>query len=105
MSRLIVRLRATPQPIVAAVNGPAAGLGLALALGSDIRYAARSAVFRAAFLNIGVSNRDMAPSWRPPRLIRGSRALRLSPPARRLDAAEAERNRAASQGSRDGALV
>src|SRR3954468_2300618 len=36
MSRLILRLRATPQPIVAAVNGPAAGFGLALALGSDI---------------------------------------------------------------------
>ncbi|HEY3021198.1 MAG TPA: enoyl-CoA hydratase/isomerase family protein, partial [Solirubrobacteraceae bacterium] len=56
MSRLILRLRATPQPIVAAVNGPAAGFGLALALGSDIRFAARSAVLRAAFLNIGVSN-------------------------------------------------
>ena len=54
MSRLIVRLRATPQPVIAAVNGPCAGFGLALALGSDIRYAASGAVFRAAFLNIGV---------------------------------------------------
>src|SRR3954453_19257686 len=49
MSRLVLRLRETPQPIIAAVNGPAAGFGLALALGSDIRYAARSAVFRVAF--------------------------------------------------------
>ena len=49
----------TPQPVIAAVNGPAAGFGLALALGSDIRYAARSAVFRAAFVNIGLSNCDM----------------------------------------------
>ena len=47
MSRLILRLRATPQPVIAAVNGPAAGFGLALALGSDIRYAAKSAVFLA----------------------------------------------------------
>ena len=42
MSRLILRLRETPQPVIAAVNGPAAGFGLALTLGSDIRYAARS---------------------------------------------------------------
>lgn len=37
MSRLILRLRATPQPVIAAVNGPAAGFGLALALGSERR--------------------------------------------------------------------
>src|SRR5437016_11341666 len=73
MSRLILRLRATPQPVIAAVNGPAAGLGLALALGSDIRFAAREAVFRVAFLNIGVSNCDMATSWLLPRLIGASR--------------------------------
>jgi enoyl-CoA hydratase/carnithine racemase len=91
MSRLILKLRATPQPIVAAVNGPAAGFGLTLALGSDIRYAARSAVLRAAFLNIGVSNCDMGTSWLLPRLVGFSRAHELMLTARRVDAEEAER--------------
>jgi enoyl-CoA hydratase/carnithine racemase len=91
MSRLILRLRSTPQPIVAAVNGAAAGFGLALALGSDIRYAATSAVFRAAFINIGVSNCDMGTSWLLPRLIGASRAHELMLTGRRVGAEEAER--------------
>ena len=91
MSRLILRLRATPQPIIAAVNGPAAGFGFALALGSDIRYAAPEAVFRAAFLNIGASNCDMGVSWLLPRLIGASRAHELLLTARRVGAEEAER--------------
>jgi enoyl-CoA hydratase len=91
MSRLILRLRATPQPVIAAVNGPAAGFGLAFALASDIRYAARSAVFRAAFANIGLSNCDMATSWLLPRLIGASRAHELMLTARRVDAEEAGR--------------
>jgi enoyl-CoA hydratase len=91
MSRLILRLRETPQPILAAVNGPAAGFGLALALGCDIRYGARSAVLRAAFVNIGVSNCDMATSWLLPRLVGASRAHELMLTGRRVDAEEAER--------------
>ena len=91
MSRLIMRVRATPQPVIAAVNGPAAGFGLALALASDIRYAARSAVFRAAFVNIGLSNCDMSTSWLLPRLIGASRAHELMLTGRRLAAEEAER--------------
>jgi enoyl-CoA hydratase len=91
MSRLVLRLRATPQPVIAAVNGPAAGLGLALALGSDIRYAASGAVLRVAFVNIGVSNCDMGTSWLLPRLIGASRAHELMLTGRRVDAEEAER--------------
>jgi enoyl-CoA hydratase len=89
MSRLILRVRATPQPVIAAVNGGAAGFGIALACASDIRYAARSAVFRAAFINIGLSNCDMATSWLLPRLIGASRAHELMLTGRRLPAEEA----------------
>src|SRR2546423_9441222 len=91
MSSLILHLRATPQPVVAAVNGGAAGFGLALALGSDIRFAARDAVFRAAFLNVGVSNCDMGTSWLLPRLIGASRAHEMMLTGRRVGAEEAER--------------
>jgi enoyl-CoA hydratase len=89
MSTLILGLRMLPQPVIAAVNGPAAGFGLALALGCDIRYAAREAVFRAAFLNIGVSNCDMGTSWLLPRLIGASRSHELMLTGRRVDAQEA----------------
>jgi enoyl-CoA hydratase len=91
MSRLILRLRSTPQPVIAAVNGPAAGFGLAMALGSDIRLAADSAVLRVAFLNVGVSNCDMGTSWLLPRLIGASRAHELMLTGRRVSAEEAER--------------
>ena len=91
MSSLVLHLRATPQPIIAAVNGGAAGIGLALTLGSDIRYAAREAIFRAAFLNVGVSNCDMGTSWLLPRLIGASRAHEMMLTGRRVSAEEAER--------------
>jgi enoyl-CoA hydratase len=91
MSRLILKLRETPQPVIAAVNGPAAGFGFALTLGSDIRYAADSAVFRAVFLNVGVSNCDMGTSWLLPRLVGAARAHELMLTGRRVSAEEAER--------------
>jgi enoyl-CoA hydratase len=91
MSTLVLALRELPQPVIAAVNGPAAGLGLALALGSDIRYAATEAVFRVAFINIGVSNCDMGTSWLLPRLIGAGRSHELMLTGRRVDADEALR--------------
>jgi enoyl-CoA hydratase len=89
MSTLVLALRGLPQPVIAAVNGPAAGFGLALALACDIRYAASEAVFRAAFINIGVSNCDMGTSWLLPRLIGASRSHELMLTGRRVPAREA----------------
>jgi enoyl-CoA hydratase/carnithine racemase len=89
MSRLVLGLRAVPQPVIAAINGPAAGFGFALAAGSDIRFAASGAVFRVAFVNIGVSNCDMGTSWLLPRLIGAARAHELMLTGRRFEAEEA----------------
>jgi len=91
IARLIPHLRSLPQPVIAAVNGPAAGGGFALVLGSDIRLAARTAKFNAAFIRIGLSACDIGTSWVLPRLIGASRAQELMLTGRIFDAEEAAR--------------
>jgi enoyl-CoA hydratase len=88
---LIPHLRSLPQPVIAAVNGPAAGGGFALVLGSDIRLAARSARFNAAFVRIGLSACDIGTSWLLPRLVGVARAQELMLTGRIFDAEEALR--------------
>ena len=88
---LIPRMRSLPQPIIAAVNGPAAGGGLALVLGSDIRLAARTARFIVAFIRVGVSGCDIGTSWLLPRLVGVARAHELMLTGREFDADEALR--------------
>jgi enoyl-CoA hydratase len=88
---LIPHLRSLPQPVIAAVNGPAAGGGFALVLGSDIRLAARSAKFNAAFIRIGVSACDIGTSWLLPRLVGAAPAQELMLTGRVFDAEEAYR--------------
>lgn len=91
IARLVPHMRSLRQPIIAAVNGPAAGGGLALALASDIRIAARSARFNVAFVRIGLSACDVGVSWLLPRLIGASRAAELMYTGRIIDAEEADR--------------
>ncbi len=88
---LVPRFRSLPQPIIAAVNGPAAGGGLALALASDIRIAASTARFNVAFVRLGLSGCDIGVSWLLPRLIGASRAWELMLTGRIIDADEADR--------------
>lgn len=91
IASLIPHLRRTPQPVIAAVNGPAAGGGFAIVLGSDIRIAAQSAKFNAAFIRIGLSACDIGTSWLLPRLIGAARAHELMLTGRIFMADEAER--------------
>ena len=66
---LTLALRAMPQPVVAAVNGPAAGGGLALALAADIRICTPTARFAVAFIRLGISGCDIGVSHMLPRLV------------------------------------
>ncbi len=91
IATLIPRLRSLRVPVIAAVNGPAAGGGLALALGSDVRIASESARFNVAFIRVGLSACDIGTSWLLPRLIGASRAHELMLTGRIIDAAEADR--------------
>ncbi len=91
IASLIPRMRSLPQPVIAAVNGAAAGGGFALVLGSDIRIASRAAKFNAAFIRIGLSACDIGTSWLLPRLIGASRSQELMLTGRVFDAEEAYR--------------
>ncbi len=91
IASLIPHMRRLDKPIIAAVNGPAAGGGFALVLGSDIRIAAASAKFNAAFVRIGLSACDIGTSWLLPRLVGAGRAHELMLTGRIFDAEEAAR--------------
>ena len=105
IAALVPHLRSLHQPVIAAVNGPAAGGGLALALGSDIRIAATSARFNVAFVRIGLSGCDIGVSWLLPRLIGASRAWELMLTGRIIDSAEADRIGLVSRVVEDGTVV
>jgi enoyl-CoA hydratase len=91
IAALVVKMRALPQVVIAAVNGPAAGGGLALALAADIRVAAPAAQFAVSFVRIGLSGADIGVSWLLPRLVGASRAFELLLTGRLIGSEEALR--------------
>jgi 2-(1,2-epoxy-1,2-dihydrophenyl)acetyl-CoA isomerase len=84
----IVDLRRIPYPVIAAVNGPAAGAGFSLALACDTRIASESAFFACAYGRIGASP-DGGMTYFLPRVVGPSRALELLLEDPNLSAAEA----------------
>ncbi|SEO33763.1 2-(1,2-epoxy-1,2-dihydrophenyl)acetyl-CoA isomerase [Rhodospirillales bacterium URHD0017] len=86
----VIRLmRSVPKPIVAAVNGPAAGVGMSFALAADIAIAAKSASFLQAFARIGLLP-DGGSTWFLPRLVGEQRARALAMLAPKISAGQAK---------------
>ncbi|MFI5047622.1 MAG: enoyl-CoA hydratase/isomerase family protein [Acidimicrobiia bacterium] len=92
MASLPLAIRALPQPVVAAVNGPAVGGGLALCLAADIRICAASASFGNAAIALGLSGAEMGMSYFLPRIVGSSVASDWMLTGRTVDAAEAHRS-------------
>jgi 2-(1,2-epoxy-1,2-dihydrophenyl)acetyl-CoA isomerase len=84
----VLAVRELEKPVLAAVNGPAAGAGLSFACACDLRLAAESATFVPAFINIGLVP-DMGGTFFVRRLLGTSRAFEWMTSGRRLSAAEA----------------
>jgi enoyl-CoA hydratase len=91
VSETVRRIHRMPQPVIAAVNGPASGAGLSIALAADTRVASRSARFNAAFVRIGLSGCDMGTSYFLPRIVGPTAATELMYTGRLVDADEALR--------------
>lgn len=86
---LALALRSLPQPVIAAVNGPAAGGGMAIALASDARIFAESGRMNVAFVRIGLSGCDVGVSHLLPRIVGLGIASELMLTGRHVDAHEA----------------
>src|SRR5919197_5020841 len=84
----ILAIRALEKPVIAAVNGPAAGAGLSLACACDVRVASDGATFVPAFINIGLIP-DAGGSWFVHRMRGYARAIEWMTSNRKLTAAEA----------------
>lgn len=85
---VVVAIRTMEKPVIASVNGVAAGAGFSLALACDLRIAAESASFIQAFINLGLVP-DCASTFMLPRLVGVSRAMELTFTGRKVGASEA----------------
>jgi 2-(1,2-epoxy-1,2-dihydrophenyl)acetyl-CoA isomerase len=86
---LVLALRKLPMPVIAAVNGVAAGAGANIALACDIVIAARSAAFIQSFARIGLVP-DSGGTWLLPRLVGNARALGLALLGEKIGAEQAQ---------------
>jgi 2-(1,2-epoxy-1,2-dihydrophenyl)acetyl-CoA isomerase len=87
---ILMRLRTMPKPVIAAMNGPAVGIGASFALACDIRIATPEAYIMEAFVNIGLAP-DGGVSWLLPRLAGTGVAYEMFFSGRPLQAADAHR--------------
>ena len=90
-SGIIKELRRISQPVIAAVNGPAAGGGLTMVLASDIIFASPEASFTPSFIYIGLSGGELGTTYFLPRMVGIARASEILMTGRTVDAEEADR--------------
>jgi enoyl-CoA hydratase len=86
---LVVKMRRCPQPIVAAVNGPATGGGLSIAIASDVRIGTAMARFACSFINLGLSGCDVGSSYHLPKIVGAAHAADMIYSGRLVDGEEA----------------
>ncbi|WP_067807047.1 enoyl-CoA hydratase/isomerase family protein [Actinomadura formosensis] len=84
------RLREIPQPVIAALHGPVAGMGVSWALACDLRVADPTTRFVVPFTDLGLSAGDCGLSWLLPRLVGPARAAEIFYRAQRLDVTRAD---------------
>jgi len=87
---LVVKMRRCPQPLIAAVNGPATGGGLSIAIACDMRIGTEMARFACSFLNLGLGGADVGSSYHLPKIVGAAHAADLLYSGRIVDAAEAK---------------
>ncbi|CAN5614320.1 enoyl-CoA hydratase family protein [soil metagenome] len=102
---VVQRMRECPLPIIASVNGVAAGAGSVIALAADFRLLARSASFAFLFTKVGLAGADMGAAYLLPRLIGFGRATELLILGDRVDAEHAQRIGLASSVVEDAELA
>ena len=88
---VVQRLRELPRPVIAAVNGTAAGAGAVIALASDFRLLSASASFRFLFSKVGLAGADMGCAYLLPRLVGLGRATEILMLGDKVTAEHAER--------------
>lgn len=87
-NQIITKMRTLEKPVIAAVNGAAAGAGLGICCACDLRYASENAKFRMAFIGIGLGP-DSGTSFLLPRIVGLGRALNMAMTNELVDAQEA----------------
>ncbi|WP_373877587.1 enoyl-CoA hydratase/isomerase family protein [Mycobacterium kiyosense] len=97
MAALPQAIRDLPQPVIAAVNGPCVGAGLALCLAADIRICSTAASFANAAILLGLSGAEMGMSYHLPRIVGTSVAADWMLTGRPVTAQEADRRGLVSQ--------
>jgi enoyl-CoA hydratase/carnithine racemase len=90
-SNIVKLMRTCPQPVIAAVHGPAMGAGMSFAMAADVRLASEDAFFNAQYINIGLGGADMGSTYLLWRIVGSGHAAEMCLTGDRVPAAEAYR--------------